>query len=242
MPAPDAEVLARFQRPDAEEERSVHPHGREERGGRLDVGWRQVVGSHGDDVDGIREGSGIYQVGRHYLGGDDEPVGPLEGAAQRRLVPPAPPRGIGLGDPSPQEIVDRGHQGRPTGNQGGERCGLHHVEPAWAPEHTPVPGPGQEGPGQRVAMHRTAELDQRIGAAADRRVPAGHQCEGGAVGRAEIVEPLEQTPDVGSDPARRRAPELLGHHQQSHAHGAAPTGPPRLPVPSPGERSRWASR
>ena len=78
----------------------------------VEVGGWQMVRAHGDDGDRVLGGAGFHQVVRHHLGGDDEPVGPTQGAAQGVLVPAPAAGGIGVGQPAPQQVVHGDHQRR----------------------------------------------------------------------------------------------------------------------------------
>ena len=152
---------------------------------------------------------------------------------ERGLVPGPAPGRIGLGHPAPEQVVDRGHQGGPARLEGGQGDGVDHVEAAGRPEQAAVPAPGQHRAGQRV--RRAAGGRGRPGGP---RPPPGARLaassSSGALVRRELVEALDQPADVGTDPARGRPAQLLGHHEQTHAAHAGTTGsgpPASAPCP-----------
>ena len=176
---------------------------------------RQVVGPHRDGGDRVRRRAGLHQVRGDDVGRHDEVRSPPQRPPERRLVPATTPGWVGVGYPTPQQVVDRHHQRHPARFQGGQRHGMDDVDPGRGPDEPAVPGPRQQRPGQRP----------RCGAG-DRGLPAGpsgprgrsaggERQVGGTrrVRRLQGVEPLEQAEDVGPDAAGRRPSQLLGQRR-----------------------------
>ncbi len=130
-------------------------------------------------------------------------------------MPAQPAARVGVGDATPEQIVNRDHEGRVAGLERGERGRVDHVVPGPSPHQPVVPCPGQQWSRQARDPQGMAERGKRIVAVASARRTARRQGEVRGDPGAESGQALEEAEDIGADASRCSSAQLFGEEEQT---------------------------